>query len=99
MDYLVPTCAEVPSISIDHFESPAPDQPLGVKGCGEGGTIGPPAVLIGAVSDALSEWGVDLTECPVTPVAVRDALRAAMALDQTGTRTTVGASRQDANWL
>ena len=59
MDYLVPTCAEVPNISIDHFESPAPDQPLGVKGCGEGGTIGPPAVLIGAVSDALSEWGID----------------------------------------
>ena len=79
MDYLVPTCAEVPNISIDHFESPAPDQPLGVKGCGEGGTIGPPAVVIGAVSDALSEWGVDLEECPVTPVAVRAALRAAGA--------------------
>ena len=28
---------------------------------------------------ALSEWGVDLAECPVTPVAVRDALRAAGA--------------------
>ena len=79
MDYLVPTCAEVPRLSIDHFESPAPDQPLGVKGCGEGGTIGPPAVVMGAVSDALSEWGVDLTECPVTPVAVRAALRAAEA--------------------
>ena len=41
---------------------------------------GPPAVVIGAVSDALSEWGVDLTECPVTPVAVRAALRGAGAL-------------------
>ena len=83
MDYLVPTCAEVPNISVDHFESPAPDQPLGVKGCGEGGTMGPPAVVIGAVSDALSDWGVDLTECPVTPVAVRAALRAAGAAGST----------------
>ena len=79
MDYLVPTCAEVPHISVDHFETPAPEQPLGVKGCGEGGTVGPPAVVTGAVSDALSEWGVDLTECPVTPVTVREALRAAGA--------------------
>ena len=83
MDYLVPTCAEVPRLSVDHFESPAPDQPLGVKGCGEGGTMGPPAVVIGAVSDALSDWGVDLTECPVTPVAVRAALRAAGAAGST----------------
>ena len=77
MDYLVPTCAEVPEIRIDHFESPAPDHPLGVKGCGEGGTIGPPAAIAGAVSDALSQWGVDITECPVTPMSVRAALRAA----------------------
>lgn len=79
MDYLVPTCAEVPPVEVDHFESPAPDHPLGVKGCGEGGTIGPPAVIAGAVSDALSEWGVDLTACPVTPVAVRAAIREAEA--------------------
>ena len=87
MDYLVPTCAEMPALSVDHFESPAPDQPLGVKGCGEGGTIGPPAVVIGAVSGALSEWGVDLTECPVTPVAVRAALRAAAAGGSTAERS------------
>ena len=79
MDYLVPTCAEVPPIDVDHFESPAPDHPLGVKGCGEGGTIGPPAAIAGAVSDALSGWGVDLTACPVTPVAVRAAIREAEA--------------------
>ena len=79
MDYLVPTCAEVPAMQIDHFESPAPDHPLGVKGCGEGGTIGPPAAIAGAVSDALSEWGVDLTECPVTPMVVRAAIAKAEA--------------------
>ena len=88
MDYLVPTCAEVPHMEVDHFESPAPEQPLGVKGCGEGGTVGPPAVVAGAVSDALSEWGVDLTQCPVTPVAVRAAIRAAEK-----TRSSPGGAR------
>jgi carbon-monoxide dehydrogenase large subunit len=77
MEYLAPTVAEMPMLRLDHFESPDPKQPLGVKGCGEGGTIGPPAVITGAVSDALSEFGVDLTETPVTPSKVRDALRAA----------------------
>ena len=80
MDYLVPTSAEIPHMTVEHLETPALDHPLGVKGCGEGGTVGPPAVIAGAVSDALSEWDIELTACPVTPVAVRDALRAAGAL-------------------
>ena len=75
MEYLAPTCAEIPQLTIDHFESPAPGQPLGVKGCGEGGTIGPPAVVAGAVSDALADLGVDLVATPVTPAAIRDAIR------------------------
>jgi CO/xanthine dehydrogenase Mo-binding subunit len=77
MEYLAPTCREAPHMTIDHFESPAPEQPLGVKGCGEGGTIGPPAVVTGAVSDALAELGIDITATPVTPVAIREAIRAA----------------------
>ncbi|WP_419946683.1 xanthine dehydrogenase family protein molybdopterin-binding subunit [Candidatus Poriferisodalis sp.] len=80
MDYLVPSSAEMPPMTVDHIETPAPDHPLGVKGCGEGGTVGPPAVVAGAVSDALSEWNVDITECPLTPSGVRDALRAAGAV-------------------
>ncbi len=79
MDYLAPTCAEVPPMTVGHRESPPPDQPLGVKGCGEGGTVGPPAAVVGAVSDALADWDIDLTACPVTPVAVRAAVRAAEA--------------------
>ena len=62
-------------MTVDHFETPAPEQPLGVKGCGEGGTVGPPAVITGAVSDALSDLGVDITATPVTPAAVRAAIR------------------------
>ena len=77
MEYLFPTCSEVPPIALDHFQTPAPSQPLGAKGCGEGGTIGPPAVVAGAVSDALSGMGVEITATPVTPEAVRRAIREA----------------------
>ena len=79
MEYLYPTCSEVPEMTVEHFETPAPEQPLGVKGCGEGGTIGPPAVVAGAVSDALAEFGVEITATPVTPNSVRRALREAAA--------------------
>jgi len=81
MEYLFPTCAEVPEMRVEHFETPAPEQPLGVKGCGEGGTIGPPAVIAGAVTDALADLGVEITATPVTPSSVRQAIREA---DSTG---------------
>jgi carbon-monoxide dehydrogenase large subunit len=75
LEYLVPTCAEIPKLTLDHFESYAPHMPLGVKGAGEGGTIGGPAAITGAVSDALAEFGVFVTDTPITPVTVRAALR------------------------
>ena len=77
MEYLYPTCSEVPEMTIEHFETPAPEQPLGVKGCGEGGTIGPGAVVAGAVTDALADLGVEIKATPVTPSAVRQAIREA----------------------
>lgn len=75
LEYLVPTCAEIPKLTLDHFESYAPHMPLGVKGAGEGGTIGGPAAITGAVSDALAEFGVFVTATPITPVTIRAALR------------------------
>ena len=74
VEYVVPSSSEVPHLTVDHFESPSPHRPLGAKGCGEGGTIGPPAVIAGAVSDALADLGVDLTETPVSPASVRAAV-------------------------
>jgi len=55
----MPTSAEVPELIIDHVEHPAAN-PLGVRGVGEGGTLGPNAVLAGAVSDAL---GIRIDTC------------------------------------
>ncbi|HWD02173.1 MAG TPA: xanthine dehydrogenase family protein molybdopterin-binding subunit [Amycolatopsis sp.] len=71
MDYLMPTSAEVPELVIRHLAHPA-DNPLGVRGVGEGGTLGPNAVLAGAVADAL---GVAITHLPLTPAAIWEALR------------------------
>lgn len=64
MDYLLPTAMEIPAIEIVHQETPCPFHPLGVKGCGEAGTVGPAAALANAVSDAL---GTPMNVLPLTP--------------------------------
>jgi carbon-monoxide dehydrogenase large subunit len=40
--------------------------PLGVKGCGELGTIGAPATVINAVVDALGDLGVSHVDMPAS---------------------------------
>ncbi len=80
MDYLVPSATEIPTMEVEHLESPSPSMPLGVKGAGEGGAIGPPAAIANAVADALSEFGVDVVETPLTPPAVRRLLGSARAV-------------------
>src|SRR5439155_196339 len=40
MDYAVPKADALPSWELDRIETPSPVNPLGVKGCGEAGTIG-----------------------------------------------------------
>jgi carbon-monoxide dehydrogenase large subunit len=71
LDYLMPTSAEVPELIVEHMQHPAAN-PLGVRGVGEGGTLGPSAVLAGAVSDAL---GIRIDTLPVTPGAVWEESR------------------------
>ena len=71
MDYLMPTSDEVPELRIAHLSKPA-DNPLGVRGVGEGGTLGPNAVIGGALLDAV---GVEMCRLPITPERVWEALR------------------------
>jgi carbon-monoxide dehydrogenase large subunit len=59
-DYLIPVAAQMPEIELIHFESPSPLNALGVKGLGEGGAVGPPAVLINGLCDALRPLGFEL---------------------------------------
>lgn len=73
-DYLLPGATEVPSIRIEHMETPAPYTEFGQKGIGESGAIGPPAALANAVNDALRGLGVRIDQLPVTPRLIVEAL-------------------------
>lgn len=67
MDYLLPSVKEVPDITLDHIVTPNPFTPLGAKGAGETGMLGPPPALCNAVEDALSPLGVKIRETPLSP--------------------------------
>jgi carbon-monoxide dehydrogenase large subunit len=78
-DYLLPGATEVPSIRIEHMETPSPYSEFGQKGLGEGGAIGPPAAIANAINDALHPLGVEIGETPITPRRLMAALEAARA--------------------
>ena len=75
MDYMLPTARDVPPLHLVHQHSPSPLNPLGVKGVGEGGPIGPPAALANAISDALHPFKVEFNRTPITPRHIREAIR------------------------
>ncbi len=84
-DYAMPAAGEhernryrtvVPEVEVEHMASPSPYNPEGIKGAGEGGTIGSLATLVGAVEDALAPFGVELRDIPLRPEALRAAIQA-----------------------
>lgn len=78
LDYRLPTAAEIPPMTVRHFESPAPAMPWGAKGAGEAGIIGPAPAVAGAVEEALAEYGVgEITSTPITAPCVLRLLASA----------------------
>jgi carbon-monoxide dehydrogenase large subunit len=75
MDYLLPTAVEVPPIEVGHQECLSELNPFGIKGCGEGGAVAPPAAIANAIADAFRPERVELNAVPVRPEAVLAALR------------------------
>lgn len=74
-DYIIPGASESPNIRIDHFETPSPHTEFGAKGMGEGGAIAPPAVIFGAINDALKILNAsELLHTPVTPRKILHAI-------------------------
>jgi carbon-monoxide dehydrogenase large subunit len=67
MDYLLPLATDAPKMIIEHMVSPASHNPDGFKGVGEGGAIGAPAAVANAITDALTPFGIEVTESPITP--------------------------------
>jgi carbon-monoxide dehydrogenase large subunit len=77
MDYCMPRADDLPSLQVAyHEEAPCTHNPLGVKGCGEAGTIGGAAAVMNAVVDALAEFGVTHIDMPATPEKVWRAIQA-----------------------
>jgi len=76
MDYCMPRADDVPSFTVRyHEDQPCTHNPLGVKGCGEAGTIGAAAAVMNAVVDALSDYGVTHMDMPATPEKVWRTIR------------------------
>lgn len=82
MDYLVPTASEVIEMDIHHLETPSPTTLGGFRGMGEGGTIGAPAAIANAVSDALSPFGIEINEIPITPDRLHRLVRESVGSTQ-----------------
>ena len=57
------------------LETDTPVNPLGAKGIGESGTIGSTPAVQSAVIDALSPYGVDHLDMPLTPEKVWRAVQ------------------------
>jgi carbon-monoxide dehydrogenase large subunit len=77
MDFALPRADDLPMIDTVLRPIHSDDNPLGVKGIGEGPTTGSPPAVVNAVLDALAERGVRQLEMPLTPERVWRALRQA----------------------
>ncbi|HEY1542198.1 MAG TPA: xanthine dehydrogenase family protein molybdopterin-binding subunit [Xanthobacteraceae bacterium] len=76
-EYLLPGATEVPMINTLFKETPSPLNPLGAKGAGEVGTIPAAAAVIGAIEDALTPFGVRITQTPLPPQRILELIAAA----------------------
>lgn len=88
-EFALPTSHDMPpKIELTHLVSPSPNNPLGVKGAGEGGTIPVSAAIVSAMEDALSEWKVRFDQTPVLPEMVFQRLAEAGAYASSGSGST-----------
>src|SRR5215470_17306323 len=74
LDYGMPRASDLPAFHTAFIASPAPSNPLGVKGASESGTIGAPAAIGNAVIDALWHLGVRDITLPIRSETVWRAL-------------------------
>ena len=69
-EYTMPTATELSEIELHYQESPSPLNPLGVKGVGECGTVPAAAAIVSAVEDALSPFGIRVSDYPILPARI-----------------------------
>jgi aerobic carbon-monoxide dehydrogenase large subunit len=73
-EYLLPRTTDVPRIEVHHID--AADEPsyFNSRGVGEGGMLGAPAAISSAIEDALSPFGVRVTEKYLPPARIIEIL-------------------------
>jgi len=77
LDYALPRAHLMPDIEVLSTTTPSLDNPLGVKGVGETGTIASTVTIYNAVLDALRPLGVTKLDMPLTPEKVWRAVQEA----------------------
>ncbi len=77
MDYAMPRADDTPMVPFTTEPVPSSQNYLGMKGCGEAGTVGALAATTNAVLDALWDRGVRRVDMPATPLRVWDWLQEA----------------------
>jgi aerobic carbon-monoxide dehydrogenase large subunit len=73
MDFLMPYATELPEPRLFHYETPSPNNALGVKGVGEAGTIPVAGAIANAISDAI---GVQIDKMPISPSELFELIHA-----------------------
>ena len=74
MDYAMPRADNIPLVRFDTEAVPSTANAMGMKGCGEAGTVGALAAVANAVQDALWDHGVRQADMPFTPQRVWEML-------------------------
>ncbi len=76
MDYVLPRADQLPMFDTKIVEVLSPTNPFGIKAGGEGGTTPALAVIVNAVVDALTPFGVRDLPMPITSESIWRAIRA-----------------------
>ena len=93
MDYAIPRADDLPMIGVTSRDVPSPTNALGVKGAGEGATVGAPGAVIHAVLDALAPLGISHLDMPATPERVWLAIRNARTSERKRTHADAPPAR------
>ncbi|HUT48623.1 MAG TPA: xanthine dehydrogenase family protein molybdopterin-binding subunit [Alphaproteobacteria bacterium] len=75
MDYAMPRADDLSPIEVAENPVPSKTNPFGIKGAGEGGSVGAMPCMMNAIVDALAPVGVTWLEMPTTPERVWRAIR------------------------
>jgi carbon-monoxide dehydrogenase large subunit len=74
-DYAMPRAEDMPNFILEELGTFEKSNPLGVKGAGESGTVGAPPAIIGAIVDALKDYGVVDIPMPATSARIWQAMQ------------------------